>query len=132
MSGDLRIAIRSRVLSHTQIANTVGTRVYPLHLPQGVTYPAITFQKISDVTEGNLSSVSRIRQARIQFDTWATTAIQAARLAEYIREQFDGFQGTVEGVHIATGLIGSESDLYEDGVEKYRVTADYQIVYYSV
>lgn len=131
MSEALRTSLRARLLANTDLSAMVGgSRVYPVHLPQAATYPAVTYQKISDVTEPNLGEASRIRTARIQLDTWADTPADAWKLADHIRTQVDGFQGTVSGVRFAASMVDSETDLYEEAIEKFRVTVDYEIVYW--
>lgn len=131
MSEALRTSLRARLLDNPDLSTMVGgNRVYPVHLPQATDYPAITYQKISDVGEPNLAEVSRIRTARMQIDTWAEVPADAWKLADHVRTQMDGFQGTVSGVRFAASMIDSETDLYEDAIEKFRVTVDYEIVYW--
>lgn len=132
MSADLRTALRTRLLANATLSSEVGgNRIYPVRLPDGVTYPALSFQKISDLTEPHLGGASRIKRARLQVDTWADTPDKAWELADLVRTQLDGFNGVVDGVQFASSIIGSETDLYEDGIERYRVTSDYEVSYYA-
>lgn len=131
MSADFRTAFRTRLLANATLASETGSRVYPLKLPQDTAYPAVTYQKISDLTEPNLADVSRIKRVRMQVDTWADTALKSWELADLVRDQLDGFKGVVDGIQMTASLIDSESDLFEDAIEKYRVTTDYELVYWA-
>lgn len=132
MSVDFLAAVRARMLASADISNDVGSRVHTDHLPQATTYPAITYQKISGGKELSLSGPGRIRTARVQIDTWAETRAKSEELAEYVLHQFHGFKGTVGGVYLAVGAVSNDgTGMYEDGIDKYRVSADFEIIYWS-
>ena len=44
---DVGKAIRTRLLSVSAVTDLVSTRIYPLTLPQGVTLPAVRYQRVS-------------------------------------------------------------------------------------
>jgi hypothetical protein len=57
-------------------------RVYPAgRLPQGVTLPALTYQRISTPPEYSHDGLSKLIHPRYQLDCWAETQLEAEALA---------------------------------------------------
>lgn len=60
---------------------TLGGRVYPMgNLPQGATYPALTYLRVSNPPEYSHSGRSRLTRPRYQLDLWAETSSAAESL----------------------------------------------------
>jgi len=87
-------AIYSRLNTYAGTSALVGTRIYPDILPQGVTYPAITYFRVSTVRIDNLDSFSGSARVRYQFDCWHTNPTTARAVRKQIRLAMDGFNGT--------------------------------------
>ena len=64
----LETGIYSVLTSDGTVSGLVGTRVYPDIMPQGVTYPAITYQRVSTVRTAMLSGVDDFTQVRIMVE----------------------------------------------------------------
>ena len=86
---------------------SVGERVYPLTLPQGVTLPAITYQVISDVPTISHSTMQDHPTytgyehgfVRVQFDCYGRDYDEAEALCDELRALavgYRGYWGTVE------------------------------------
>jgi hypothetical protein len=86
-------ALRTHLLADAAIAALVGTRCYPLRLPQKVTMPAIVLSLISGGRPGHLRGVGGLARARYQLDSWAQTYDGATALAAVCRQRLDGFAG---------------------------------------
>lgn len=65
------------ILADPAIVALIGTRMYPLVLPQGVTYPAVSYYLVSVTELRDLSGPIGEEQARITFNAWAETYLQA-------------------------------------------------------
>jgi hypothetical protein len=76
------------------IADLVGTRIYPVRLPQKVTFPAVSYQRISGVRIGHLHGVASAADPRYQIDAWAQTQSAALELGAALRRRLEGFTGT--------------------------------------
>lgn len=95
---DIGIAFRDLLLSDPQIAATVGTRIYPDRLAQGVAIPAISFFVISTDANDCLAGAVGVDTARIQVECFAPTRYAAGQLANLVRVKLSGFRGVVSGV----------------------------------
>jgi len=105
----------------------VGSRIYPLKLPQAATYPAITYQRVSGDRIRSLDGPSGLADPRIQLDLWDKTYSGVKALADTVRGALDGFRGLMGTDNIGGVLLLSDSDFYEQGVEVFRVIQDYSI-----
>lgn len=104
----------------------VGTRIYPLIIPQGATYPAVTYQRISTMArEGCMSEDDGLARARIQVTAWAETFTSAKAVIDQVRQALQRWTTTgVQG-----SFILAEYDLYDDEAIKYGSAVDAEIVY---
>lgn len=96
------------------VAALVGTRIYPLVLPQNPTYPAISYQRISTrpvQTRGG----NGLAFVRMQVDCFATGYTAAKQLSDAV---VSALAGTLE-----VGLM----ELWDDTLGLYRVSIDYQV-----
>ena len=130
--------IRTFLLADGTISGLVGTRIFPLKLPQAPTFPAITYQMISGGRSHTYGGAVGLASPRFQFDCWGATYLQAEALAEALRIRLDGFSGAM-GASPSTVVQGvffqDERDLYEDGADLgtgsgagvYRRSIDYFI-----
>ena len=124
--------------SPNPVSALVGTRVYPLRLPQTTTapvLPAIRYQRIDTVRspyrEMATGRSSHVRP-RFQIDCFAATPAGAQAVADAVRSVLDGFRGTSAGVAIGSiGLEDEAADLEEGvgagGAPIYRHRLDFLI-----
>jgi len=65
---------RAAVVAATGVTALVGTRVYPMKLPQGATLPAVTYQRAGTAPVNSVAGDnSNLDQVRIQYDAYAST-----------------------------------------------------------
>lgn len=137
MLADIRPGLRTLILSNGQIAAIVGTRVYPVLLPQGVTADSIVYNRITESESYRYVGPSGLVIARIQIDAWSQSVGQANALGDLIKEHIGGFSGqlaygssspsdyvNVQGIF----LINGDED-YDSVAALYRRRRDYNIVY---
>lgn len=109
------------------IAAVVGSRIYPVILPQNSTKPAITYQEITGIPQTDLSGDDGdLQEIRLQIDCWAEGARAytiAAELAELVRVRL---QTAATNFHAVTNWrrVG-----YEDDARLYRGLLDVSIWY---
>ena len=118
-------AIQTILAADVAVSALIVARIYPSRLPDGATYPAIVYQRISGPRLHDLSGPSGYATPRIQLDLWAATYSEAKALAEAVREALDGYQGVVGAYRIGECLMDGETDLYEPGVVQHRIVQDY-------
>lgn len=75
----------ARLISNATIADEAGTRIYPVILPDNVTYPAITYSVVSQVPEASYGC----DQFRFQIDIWAATYAAVKSLRDALVQMVD-------------------------------------------
>jgi len=103
-------AVVTRMQGYAGLAALVGTRVYPLQVPQDVDLPAIAYQKISSPKTTSHGGDSHLAQSRIQFTIQADTYRAAKAVADQVRACWAGYRATVDGVRIDGALVQDERD----------------------
>jgi len=115
-------AIRAAILASAPVAAMVGTRVYPMMLPQAPTFPAIVYQRISTVPD-MLVEGPGFAPIRMQLSMWATTFDGARTLADAVVTALHGYHG---GELRLSRLINLLDD-YEPDTKLFRVIADFRV-----
>jgi hypothetical protein len=128
LSSDLRVFL----LADATIAGLVGTRIYPLLLPQSPTLPALTYQWISLVPVHSMDGPSGLVARRLQVDCWGSTYLAIETLAEAVRNRLDGYQGSLlagspSGSVVQGVFRAMERDGYEEAPALYRRTVDFML-----
>lgn len=112
---------------------SVGDRVYPLTLPQGVVLPAVTYQLVGgegplhsheDAQEGTGPTRPTFQRSRVQLGCWAGSARDADVLAAEVSAAVDGFTGSWGDVPIASALVDMSIDDWRPDVAVYRRIID--------
>jgi hypothetical protein len=122
------------LLGNNDIASIVGTRIFPLRVPEGETFPCIVFQQISGPRVYSLSGPNACNYPRIQLKCWGLTYTDAKGLADTVDNLLDGFRGTMVNTQIQAilnaGVVdGEESPENANDVARYSVALDYIIWY---
>jgi hypothetical protein len=112
----------------------VGTRIFPCYLPQTATRPALTYSRVTGGSYHNLGSATGAAIPTFEIDAWADSYEAADVLAEAIRQEMQGFRGTMGSDAIKTVVLDDEEDAYEapdDGSDNgvFRITLRYRIMY---
>ena len=124
----LESGLFAMLVADPTVAGSIATRLYPMILPDDVTLPAATYQRISTVTDQTLTSIVSLTTVRMQFDTWASSYTVAKQIADALNSVLEGFYGSLpNGVQIANITLDSQIDLYDSPTTYYRVSSDYLI-----
>ena len=121
----MEAAVRAILIADETVLGLVSSRIYPMKLPQGPTMPAITYSRISGPRIETMAGPSGMAFPRVQVDSWASTYAGVKALADAVRKALDGYRGTIVSIRVGGIIMDGELDLYEPGVEEYRVTQDY-------
>ena len=109
---------------------SVGSRVYPERLPQGVTTPALVWQLIPSV--GPLythDGDAGCDEVRVQFDCWAATYDAAVALLTELRALISGYSGTWGDVAVGSCRLEGWHDEDEQDAGLHRRSVDALIQY---
>ena len=80
--------------SDPTISGYVSTRIYPVKMPQNVTYPAITYQLIGSTRTLTQDGAVSLVEGRYQIDSWGTSYSTVKNIAIGVKVALHGFKGT--------------------------------------
>lgn len=123
----LESALYTLITADAGTAALIGTRCYPLVLPQDPTLPAARYAIISAVPVTTHDAPGGLVRARVQVDSYASTYAGARTLADTIRAALDGYRATSGTIRTAVREI--ENPFFEDVTGLTPVSIDYFIYY---
>ena len=88
-------AVRKLIADDASAFALIGSRVYPLHLPDNPTYPAVVVKKINVNPATNKTTTSPVDNVSMQIDVLSGEYGDTNTAAETIRSALDGFRGDV-------------------------------------
>lgn len=124
----IEAAIAKQLLANTGVATLVGTRIYPVWLPQGCTYPAISYLKVSGSRVHTMGASEAGANPRVQISCWGRTYADVKSVASAVRAALDQFSGTLGGaggVSVQAIQLDNELDLIDPNSELYHVPMDF-------
>ena len=117
-------SLRAALLAAPAVSALVGTRVYPMLLPQNPTLPAIVFQRISAVPDHLLGEQGWRAPCRVQLSLWAATYDAMRTLTIAVEAALRGYSGS--GLRLVRLL--NLTDDYEPETKLYRMIADFRVI----
>jgi hypothetical protein len=118
----------TRLSTFTGLSALVADKVYPLILPQGVTLPAVSYQRVSSIRPSAMGADIGIVRARFQVDVWAQDFDSSKAIAEQIRLALQCYHGTGT-VEILEIFFLNEVDLYEENTRIAHQALDFEVNY---
>ena len=115
----IKETVYSTLANDGTVAGLVGTRIYPVHLPQAATLPAIAHTVLGGTRDASLDGASGSGTFRVRVDAWAATSDAAWTLFRAARAALDALAGAL--------AIINPVEFYDDEGLAYRVTIDYYI-----
>lgn len=137
----IEAAVRTRLLAHAGVAALVydaaGTdpfkeRVYPAVLPQGPTFPAITYEVIGGPRANTFGGPGGLPGDLVRLHCWGGEGPSGfdavVALAKQARLAFDGYQGTSQGETIQSSWMeaGALPD-FEPETQVHRRILDFRV-----
>lgn len=135
IQGQLRQAVYARLAGSHAISVLIGSRIYFGALPQSTNLkdgPALSYAVISRPYGHVLTGSDGTSQARVQITAHAYSQAAVDLITQAVRDCFDGYVGTIEGVPITACILENEIDLPSPpfaGTDQwsYSIASDYQI-----
>lgn len=118
---DLESVLYTYLTGYAGLVALVGTRVYPVQLPQEATLPALTYQRISGPRTHTQNGVSILARPRIQVDCWASSYAGAKAVATQVRLALDGHKAAGE---VWASVLDNDIDDLDAETGRYRVIMD--------
>lgn len=124
--------LRAYILADSTVAGLIGTRLYPITMPQKPTLPAVTYQVVSATRQPTMDHNDNLPMTRVQIDCWALSFFDAMAVDDAIRTLFHDFArseigGGSPSVLVAGVFAEDERHDYEPDTFLYRVSRDYKI-----
>ena len=126
----------AQLYANAGVTAIVGAQgIFPVLLPQDSVPPALTFQRVSDVTDNifNAGVAQRTVRSRFQFSAWGTSYADTVHLARAVKAALVDFRGTLpdaEGTVVFDVTADISLDFFEDGPRYWRKSFDL-IVWYA-
>ncbi len=122
-------ALFSRLSGFAGLTSLVGTRIYPVQLPQDVTLPAVVYTRISSEREVAMGKDPGIARPRFDVSAWATTFDSSRAIAEQIRLALERFRGTEAGIVIQDIFVEAENDVFDSTSITYHAAIDFEVIH---
>lgn len=124
---DVSQALHSHLVSYAELNALIGTRVYPVQLPETVTLPAVTYQRIDTLSVQHRSRRrSTYGRPRFQIDGWAASYKSAMAVRQQIRNAMGEFTSPGDP-RIDVAMQKDDRDIFESSPGRWRCSLDYQI-----
>jgi hypothetical protein len=126
----LETAIYSILSGDTAVAALVGTRIFPVVLEQGSTFPSLAYTRIDTPTEKTFADSHGLPHPRIQVECYAEGPADCHALADAATDAMAGYRGTLGDVTIQGVLVlDAGRDTWQDNPPLYRRDIDFEIWY---
>lgn len=134
VAGGFRAGVVARLNGSAALAAIVGDRIFPQIRPQRSGLPAVVFSIPSIERDHDLDGPTGLATAYLEMVAYAEDFTECDRLAQVLRDLFDGFTGQLGAVEVTETLSDSEVDDWDttvDGADDgtYSIQVDYQITY---
>jgi len=129
----IKTAIFKHLIAQSGITDLVGERIFRKTLPQGTELPAISYEKVSDVSPGHTSSSDSAnpKQSYFRFHCWSNESdTEAENIAAVVITALRDYSGTLGGgggVTVQRAFLEDESDDYDPETESYQAMVDFTI-----
>ena len=110
----------------------ISTRLNPVRIPQGSSFPAVSYNLVSEVPNPTKSGHSRTEFARVQVNAYGNTLASTEAVASAIRTAFEAvtLPGTFNGIKCQTIEYDGENQTADDQAAfagLYQISQDYLI-----
>ena len=115
----LETAVYAALVANATVNRKCNTRIYPIVMPQGVKFPAITYQRISGGKVNTLDGYSGLANPHMVINSWATNYDTAKELSKDIHV-------TMNAATFKT-ILATELDAYDSDLGLFAVSQDFSV-----
>ena len=125
----IEVGLVSLLNASSAITNLVGSRIYPVSLPEDVTFPAIAFKLIGSQSWPTFDTVG-FQRKRFEFSCYATTYLAAITIKAALISILDRHTGTLsDGSVVSSTTRITGTDLYIQDDMQYCSTVEFYLYY---
>ena len=110
-------------------ATSVDSRVHPKKLPQNTSYPALTYEIVSDPRGHTHDGPDGRVEARVRVTAWSPSYADVAEATGEVKDALDGYLGAMGDVRVWSVRHTGGRDLYDSEVHVHHRPVDYLIQY---
>ena len=124
---------------HSHLSNDAGVAaiaggIFPHHIPQNSTFPAITYELDSDEDYQTLGGISGMSSALFDVNCWDLVLITAHQLADAVESALVNYRGDLGGISPAVTVNHLRKDrgrfeFFETDTKLYRVSMRFFVAY---
>jgi hypothetical protein len=118
-------ALRAWAIADPTLAGLIGTRFYPMLLPQTPVLPACTYARVSRSRPDEIQFAT----VRIQVTCWAATATEARAVATALTSAAGKRKGTSAGLRVVYCSEVNDLDLRDPDTGRFTVPVDFKLTY---
>lgn len=111
--------IKTLLLADVTVSGLIVDRLYPMIMPQGVTLPALSYQRVATVPVNDLEGSQNHEWIRVQVDCWANNYSGVKTLATAVRAAM-----LLTPIY---GILLTQIDDYENEEKIFRVILDFNV-----
>ncbi len=117
--------IRNILVNDTDVSAIVGTNVYPQMAIEDVPYPYIIIEQENNSPTDTKDGVSCLDVIEYQIIMFSETNAEIADLGSKVRDAFDRYAGTAEGLTVQSTRFLAEDLQYSDTDRVYGLGQQY-------
>lgn len=104
----------------------VGTRIYPLRIPEGAAEPALVYHKISGPSEHSKDGDMSLSHPRFQLTCWANKYADAKAVRTAVVTALNGFTNgaAMGGVVVDQVIVENDMDLHDQQSLEFGASID--------
>lgn len=127
----LEIDLVAYLQAQPSIANIVGTRIFPVVIPEGTNAPSLIYETVSAIPTYTFDGSVGLVTARITFTAWSPDFSDCKTMQEAIRVALDNYPPSLMGSTPISAIWRDNGcrDGWDSISSFYRSSADYRISY---
>ena len=107
----IETAINALITGDENVSAIIGTRLYPVYLPQGVLLPAIVYEQIDETDDLTLEGAAGLPDGRFKFTVYAAMHASCLDLTAALKLLLSDYSGVSADVTIEHVRILNKGDL---------------------
>lgn len=124
-------AIFDLLSNDADVSSVVSSRIFPLEIPQGEAFPAVTYTYITNTPTDVKNNVSKMDTIQVDIDIWngGTSSVyrDSVDLALKIRTALDRYSGTKSSVNINSIQFTGQREDPGNNEQEVHITQTYNV-----
>jgi len=119
--------IFTRLTTHSGLSALIGTRAFPMKMPQNYKLPCVVYQKIAGIETYSHDGDAGLYRPRYQFSCYANSHSGVEALVVQLKSALTCYSDETLTTPWAVSFMDMEYEQYDPELDLYRVIVDYRI-----